>query len=207
MDRLKLKVCGMRGPETSDVVGLGVDYVGFIFYDQSPRYVGEEFSFDKPRGGTQPVGVFVDKGRASIVQSLKRINSRIVQLHGNEKPEDCEALHDLGYTVIKAIHVDAAFDGKAVARFHNVVDYLLFDTKGIHYGGNAARFDWNVLKRYDQRTPFFLSGGIGLDDLENIRAVRNMNIHAVDVNSGVEKAPGEKDIDKVRAVKLKVDKL
>jgi phosphoribosylanthranilate isomerase len=207
MDRLKLKVCGMRGPETSDVVGLGVDYVGFIFYDQSPRFVGEEFSFDKPPGDTQMVGVFVNQGRASIVQSLKRINSRIAQLHGDEKPEECEALRDLGYTVIKAIPVDGTFDGNAIAKFHDVVDYFLFDRKGKHYGGNAARFDWNVLNRYDQRTPFFLSGGIRLDDLENLRSVRNMNIHAVDVNSGVENAPGAKDILKVKAVKLKVDKL
>lgn len=196
----------MRGPETSELVGLGVDYVGFIFYDKSPRFVGDEFSFN-PVGETQTVGVFVNQGRASIVQSLQRINSRIAQLHGDERPEDCEALRDLGYTVIKAVPVDSDFDEKSLEKFHAVVDYFLFDTKGKHYGGNAARFEWKILDRYDQRTPFFLSGGIRLEDLEGIRSLRKMNIHAVDMNSGLELAPGSKDVAKVKAAKLKVDKL
>src|SRR5690349_1704887 len=196
----------MRQPEVDQVSGLELDYVGFIFYPASPRFVGENISFT-PKGETQTVGVFVNEERSKVVKALGRIGSRIAQLHGNEMPDQCEALRDLGYTVIKANSVDDAFDPQSLVKYQNAVDYFLFDTKGKLHGGNAKKFNWHVLTRYDQHVPFFLSGGIGIDDLEDIRALRNMNLHAVDMNSGLELSPGVKDIERVKKAKELVAKL
>jgi phosphoribosylanthranilate isomerase len=206
MERLRLKVCGMRNPEAEQVARLGVDYLGFIFYPDSPRFVGEEFILE-PIAGVQTVGVFVNESRSAIIKSLKRIGSRTVQLHGDEKPTDCEALRDLGFTVIKAVAIGNDFDQALVKEYENVVDYFLFDTKGKLFGGNAQKFDWSVLSRYDQNTPFFLSGGIRVEDVDGIRSLRDMNLHAIDINSGVELSPGVKNIEKVKAVKTIVDKI
>jgi phosphoribosylanthranilate isomerase len=206
MEKLKLKVCGMKQPEAAEVLNLGVDYIGFIFYPASPRFVGHGFAFNAT-ATTQTVGVFVNEDRSVIVKSLSGIGSRIAQLHGNETPEQCEALRDLGYTVIKAFPVGDDFDETVPAKYHHAVDYFLFDTKGKLHGGNATKFRWDVLRRYDQRTPFFLSGGIGIDDLAEIRSVRDMNIRAIDMNSGLEQAPGIKDVEKVKQAKGLVDKL
>jgi phosphoribosylanthranilate isomerase len=206
MERLKLKVCGLRQPEAGQVAALGVDYLGFIFYPESPRFVGAGFTYAPP-AGVQSVGVFVNEKRAKIIKQLNSIGSRVAQLHGDEQPEQCEALRDLGYTVVKAIRMAQDFDELHVARYHHAVDYFLFDTKGKLYGGNARKFDWSVLGRYDQRTPFFLSGGIRAEDVADVLALRGMNLHALDVNSGVEKGPGVKDLDKVKEVKELVNRL
>jgi phosphoribosylanthranilate isomerase len=207
VERLRLKVCGMRNPEeATQVARLGVDYLGFIFYPESPRYVGEEFTFD---GGAavQTVGVFVNDNRTSMIKSLKRIGSRMVQLHGDEQPAECQALRDLGYTVIKAIRIGEDIDFSQLKNYQNVIDYFLFDTKGKLYGGNASKFDWKILKGYNQQTPFFLSGGIKPEHIQDICALRDMNLHGVDVNSGVESSPGVKDLSKVRETKTIVDKI
>jgi phosphoribosylanthranilate isomerase len=205
MEKLKLKVCGLRQPEADGVAALGVDYMGFIFFPESPRFVGEGFTFSPPPG-VQSVGVFVNESRSQIIKLLNTIGSRIAQLHGDEQPDQCEALRDLGYTVIKAIPVSDEMATSTLSRFRKSVDYFLFDTKGKLRGGNATRFDWRLLGNYDQRIPFFLSGGIRQEDLEELDELRNMNLYAVDVNSGVEHSPGVKDLDKVKRIKQTLDK-
>jgi phosphoribosylanthranilate isomerase len=207
MEPLRLKVCGMREPEAGQVSKLGLDYIGFIFYPASPRFVGHDFTFKSAGEPTQTVGVFVNEERATIVKSLNQIGSRIAQLHGSESPDQCEALRDLGYTVIKALAVGDAFDESMATKYGPVVDYLLFDTRGKFHGGNATKFNWEILRRYDQRTPFFLSGGIALGDLAEINKLRDMNLHAIDMNSGLESAPGVKDVNKVIQAKELINKL
>lgn len=190
---IKLKVCGMRDPANIKAVGdLHPDYMGFIFYDKSPRYVGEDFSITVPNA----VGVFVNESTEKIL--AKGVD--IVQLHGNESPAQCLELKLRGIQVIKVFPVDDDFDFDTTKEYESVADFFLFDTKGKFYGGNAYPFDWNKLNEYNQAKPFFLSGGLNSQNLMNLDLLRGMNLHAIDVNSGVEDSPGVKNIEKIKNV-------
>lgn len=197
---IKLKICGMKYPENIQEVGdLHPDYMGFIFYKKSPRYVGDSFVLaDNPV--TAPVGVFVNENKAEILNRLKSINSTIAQLHGNERPAECDELKSRGVTVIKAFSVDDEFHFEKTQPYADVSDYFLFDTKGKLFGGNAKTFNWRKLEQYDQKIPFFLSGGLNSENIKGLHTLDGMNIHAVDLNSGVEDAPGIKNIDKIKQV-------
>ena len=193
----KIKICGMRDAENIQAVaGLQPDYMGFIFYEKSPRFVGSEFSVT----GLNAVGVFVNESTEEILNKLKSINAGIVQLHGNETPEQCAELKGKGIQVIKAFSIDDDFDFDKTRPYEDVVDYFLFDTKGKYYGGNAYPFDWNKLNEYSQSKPFFLSGGLNAQNVANLDLVKGMNLYAIDLNSGVEDSPGVKNIEKIKLV-------
>ena len=123
-----------------------------------------------------------------------------MQLHGSEAVEDCQTIKKFGVGVIKVFSVDATFDFNTTVPYEEVVDYFLFDTKGKFYGGNAIPFDWNLLANYHQRVPFFLGGGLTLENISGIKNLSKMNLHAIDVNSGVEDEPGNKNIARVETV-------
>lgn len=203
MNTIRLKICGMRQPQNiREVALLQPDYMGFIFYADSPRFVGKDFTVPDDFPSTiKKVGVFVNASSEEIVQQAQAHQLAYVQLHGHETVAQCENLKSHGYQVIKAFSVDGAFDFKLTAPYQPYVDYFLFDTKGKYYGGNAQVFDWRLLEKYNQQKPFFLSGGISMEQLHALKAIRNMNIHAVDVNSGVESAPAVKDVTKVNELK------
>jgi phosphoribosylanthranilate isomerase len=204
---MKLKVCGMRDEQNiKDVSVLGVDYLGFIFYAKSPRYVGEDFRIPELPRSVKKVGVFVNETTEVMNEEVEAHGLHYLQLHGSESVEQCKGLKDGGVGVIKVFSVDDAFDFSMTKRYKGIVDFFLFDTKGKYYGGNAKKFDWNVLKRYDQEIPFFLSGGIGPESLEGLDKLREMNLHALDINSGVESAPAMKDVEKVKLVKQYLNK-
>lgn len=175
-----------------DVSELKPDYMGFIYYDKSPRFVGENFRTTIPNA----VGVFVNETTDKIVEK----GLKIVQLHGNESPQHCAELREKGMTVIKAFAIDDDFDFGKTNPYEDVVDYFLFDTRGKFYGGNAYPFDWNKLNEYNQSKPFFLSGGLNSQNIMNLDLLNGMNLHALDLNSGVEDAPGIKNIDKIKSV-------
>ena len=153
------------------------------------------------------VGVFVNAGNEEILRQSKIVGFDHVQLHGNEGVQQAAGLKDLGFKVIKVFSVDDDFDFDVTRQFVPVVDFFLFDTKGKLYGGNARTFNWKVLQRYDQGVPFFLSGGISPENVEDITALEGMNLHALDVNSGVEEAPGLKDLKKLKTIFDAVDKI
>jgi phosphoribosylanthranilate isomerase len=199
---ISLKICGMRDPKNIlEVAALQIEYMGFIFYKKSPRYVGEDFSIpaDFP-ATTKRVGVFVNE-EVEIIKS-KAVEHKLdfIQLHGAESVTDCSHLKRAGLRVIKVFSVDDQFDFNKTIPYETVVDYFLFDTKGKFYGGNAATFDWNILITYNQRIPFFLSGGLNQENISEIRNLKSMNLHAVDVNSGVETSPALKNIDKIKSI-------
>jgi phosphoribosylanthranilate isomerase len=197
---IKVKVCGMRDSDNiTAVADLFPDYLGFIFYKDSPRYVGDEFALPE-NDVSNNVGVFVNESTGGILKRLQSINSHTAQLHGNETPLQCDDLKSRGITVIKVFSIDDGFDFKDVEPYKEVVDYFLFDTKGKLYGGNAKAFNWNKLKEYDQSVPFFLSGGLTPENVRNLTDVDGMNLHALDLNSGVEDAPGMKNIEKIKSV-------
>lgn len=198
--RLKVKICGMREPDNILEAGaLNPDLIGLIFYAQSPRFVPEDFRL--PPGlsrSIKKVGVFVDESFEGIRAAVNKHELDFVQLHGREPALICEQLKLAKVGVIKAFSIDKHFDFRTITSYKPVADYFLFDTKGKLHGGNAAPFDWNLLKRYDQEVPFFLSGGISPDNVNRVLQLQDMNLFGVDVNSGVEASPGVKDVDKIK---------
>ena len=177
------------------------DYMGFIFYPASPRYVGD--SFEVPADlhpSITRVGVFVNESTNVILEKIKRHAIKYVQLHANETAAQCQELRDSGVHIIKVFSVDDSFDFQSTKPYVPVADFFLFDTKGKFHGGNGTAFNWEILKHYDQEVPFFLSGGLTSAHLDTISELQYMNLHALDLNSGVEQVPGLKDIEKVKAV-------
>lgn len=198
---MKLKICGMRDEKNIlEVAALHPQYMGFIFYARSPRYVGDNFKMPTLPQSVSRVGVFVNAPTSLILDNIRRHALRYAQLHGGETVEQCEALRQEGVGVIKVFSVGDDFDFNRTRPFEDVADFFLFDTKGKYYGGNAIAFDWTVLEQYNQKVPFFLSGGIGPENAKAIQDLKGMNIHAIDINSGVEESPALKNTQKIGAV-------
>ena len=201
---LKLKVCGMN-KNTSEVAALKPDYLGFIFWKPSKRY----FKGNMPSipHSIKKVGVFVDASIEEIKNKTKQFELLYVQLHGNENPTFCDELKKQlpHLKIIKVFSIVADFDFSKLRHFEDVCDFYLFDTKGKLPGGNGYTFDWSVLKNYPSTKPYFLSGGIGLDEIASIneftKRPESQYCHALDVNSKFEIEPGLKDIEKLKKFK------
>lgn len=194
---MKIKVCGMRDPVNIDQAEkAGVDMMGFIFYKDSSRYVGKRTQIKI--GNALPVGVFVNENPEVILRVADRWNIEIVQLHGDEAPEECSYLRNKGKKVVKAFSVGEEFNFETLEPFLGVVDFILFDTKGANYGGNGEVFNWKMLKDYKYDVPFWLSGGIEPGMADEIRSLDYPMLYAVDVNSGFEDSPGMKNIEKLK---------
>lgn len=201
MNNLKVKVCGMRDPENIDAVCASMpDFLGFIFYPKSKRYVGEEPDrsiFDRVPASIKKAGVFVNEDAEKVVEQCQSFGLEVAQLHGNESPEYCLQIKESGLIVFKAFSVDDDFGFSRLNAYNNAVDYFLFDTKGKLPGGTGEKFNWNILNGYKGSKPFFLSGGIGPEDYSSILAISHPQLFAVDINSGFEIEPALKDAGKV----------
>lgn len=198
---MKWKVCGMRYTENiSQILEQKPDYLGLIFYPPSKRYVGDlEPDFIPEMNGVERVGVFVDEELDKLKSIIERYKLDLAQVHGKESPEFCREIKDSGTRVIKAfsIPVNDAFDFASLEAYLNSVDFFLFDTKGKLPGGNGYKFNWEVLHDYKMDKPFFLSGGIGLDELEDLKNFSHPQWYAIDVNSRFELEPGLKDVNRI----------
>ena len=193
---MKLKVCGMREPENiKALAALTPDYMGFIFWAPSSRFV-EGTTPTLPQH-IKKTGVFVDATIDYIETIIKEHQLQAVQLHGKETPEYCSYVQSLDVEVIKAFSIKDHFDFTSLAPYENCCDFYLFDTKGELPGGNGYGFDWSLLTNYPSQKPFFLSGGIGLEHTPQIKALLNTDLplYAIDVNSKFELAPARKNID------------
>ncbi|WP_395046477.1 phosphoribosylanthranilate isomerase [Flavobacterium sp.] len=196
---MKLKICGMKYPENiPEVSQLLPDFLGFIFWEKSSRYFDGEIP--KINKSIKKVGVFVDATLEEIISKIEKYDLDVIQLHGNESPEFCKNLKEKNIQVIKVFSVNDDFDFSALEPFENACDYFLFDTKGKLPGGNGITFNWQILEKYHSRKPFFLSGGIGLDEIENIKKL-NLPIYAIDVNSKFELEAGLKNIELLKSFK------
>lgn len=173
---------------------LGIDWMGFIFWPKSSRYVAERPTYLPTR--CKRVGVFVDEKIEQVRHIAEDYALDIIQLHGNESPEYARTLD--GRTLIKAFNIATADDLAQTQPYEGIVDLFLFDTKGRTVGGNGEKFDWTVLNAYQGATPFLLSGGIGPDDAERIRAFRHPHCIGIDLNSRFEVSPAFKDVDLLR---------
>ena len=190
---MKIKVCGLKDPLNVRAIGeLPIDYAGFIFVNTSPRNVDYSpvLMLAMNQLPCKKVGVFVNAPTYFIKAKAELFNLDAIQLHGDESPYQIESLSK-DYEVIKVFSVDENFDFEISQ--YECADYFLFDTKGKKRGGNGTKFDWEILNNYNGQTPFFLSGGIGPEDGEEIIKLDHPKFAGIDVNSGFEIEPGLKN--------------
>lgn len=198
---MNIKVCGItQFKQLQQLEALNIDYAGLIFYKDSPRYMGDKMTGKQVKEADfdlKKVGVFVNPGYSELLDAIDEYGLDIVQLHGNETPEMCEDVSG-EVEVIKAFRIEdgAVNIDKLVEPYDAVCDFYLFDTAGLKesFGGTGQQFDWSILKRAKIEKPFFLSGGIGPDDAQKIKAFKHPDFFAIDVNSKFEMAPGLKDM-------------
>ena len=193
-----IKVCGLRD-NFQDVTALNPDFAGMIFYEKSPRFVGKNDSeiLKQKILGVKKVGVFVNASENYIFDSVLKYNLDFVQLHGGETVDFCEKIRQK-VPVIKAFGILSEEDLVAAQNYAQTVDYLLFDTKTKGYGGSGQKFDWKMLGNIVFKKKFFLSGGISLEDLAEIKALKINDLAGVDLNSRFELSPAKKDIEKLQ---------
>lgn len=192
----------MRESENiSGLLALKPDYIGFIFYEQSKRYVADFPQVEIP-SSVKKVGVFVNETIEEIIEKANKYQLDFVQLHGNETPEFCSALSaKKNIKIIKAFSVDENFDFSAIKSFEKHAALFLFDTKGNNYGGNGIKFNWELLQNYTGKTPFLLSGGISKNDAAEIKKMKHLAFLGIDINSGFELEPGLKNIKEIKGFK------
>jgi phosphoribosylanthranilate isomerase len=201
MNSLILKVCGMT--ITKNIAGVAEsrpDFMGFIFYPGSPRYVGDNSFPDIPTGMPETIkktGVFVNEKKERVISLVKQHNLQAVQLHGDESPEYCRQINKEGITLIRAFRVP----GNKIPDtepYTGICDLFLFDTSAAGYGGSGKKFNWELLNQYNGNTPFLISGGITPCDREAIMGFRHKSFAGIDINSGFETAPGIKDATAIK---------
>ena len=205
---MNIKVCGITEmKQLQQLDGLDIDFAGLIFYKDSPRYVGDKLSkrdVKKADFDLKKVGVFVNPELIDVLDAIDDYGLEVVQLHGEESPEMCDDLSS-EVEVIKAFRItgDENID-ELVAPYDAVCDYYLFDTGGLKesFGGTGQQFDWSILTKAKIEKPFFLSGGIGVEDAARVKAFKHPDIFGVDINSKFESAPGVKDMAKLLQFKM-----
>ncbi len=186
----------MKYPENiRELIKLPIDYMGMIFYEKSPRYIyglsGDELNTIPEN--IKLVGVFVNSDLQYIADNILQYSLDVIQLHGNESPEVCKELNEL-IPVVKAFSIAEASDFILTKEYEGTCTYFLFDTKTPQYGGSGQKFDWNILNEYNGLTPFFLSGGISIDDVDAIKNIKHPRFTGIDLNSRFETALGLKNI-------------
>jgi phosphoribosylanthranilate isomerase len=199
-----IKVCGMRDAKNIESLAeLGPDFMGFIFYPKSPRYVGQ-IDIPKLPENIKKIGVFVNESITDVLEIAQKHDLNGVQLHSDETPEFCAEIKKTGLLVVKAFAVDSAFGFENLKSFEDHVDYFLFDTKGDGYGGHGTSFDWGILKRYTLNKPFFVAGGVSNDNIGKLLKLDHPMFRGVDVNSKYEISPGLKDIEALKELFLTI---
>ena len=199
---MKIKVCGMRDVQNiRDLVNLQPDYIGLIFYSGSKRFVNKmdaQALIEIPED-IKLTGIFVNENLEIVLEKISSYKLKAIQLHGDESPEYCRSVGDQIKTieVIKAFGIDDNFDFSALEPYLSVVDFFLFDTKTSGHGGSGKAFNWDILNKYPYQKPYFLSGGIGVENLDEVLAISDERLHALDLNSRFEVEPGLKDISKL----------
>ena len=192
-----VKVCGMREAENIRAVeALGVDWMGFIFWEHSSRCVSQRPAYLPTRA--KRVGVFVDESLDVVCQHVEAFGLDVVQLHGSESPtylRDLRSSCDARLLIVKAFSIATRDDLLQTSLYEGIADFFLFDTKAQLVGGNGRKFDWSVLAHYDGSTPFLLSGGIGPDDASRLSAFSHPRLAGIDLNSRFEAAPALKNVE------------
>ncbi len=195
---MKIKICGMKHwSNIEQLLNLKPDFIGFIFYEKSPRYIDDK-TLALKIGSIDPavkkVGVFVNHSIDRIKSLVTSYQLDYVQLHGDESIQYVKTVQSSGIKIMKAFQINAKFDWSIIEKYEPFVDYFLFDNATKNYGGSGQKFDWKYLFNYKSKKPFLLSGGITLDDIAAIKAMNHSQLLGVDMNSKLEIEPGKKDI-------------
>lgn len=211
---MNIKVCGITQlKQLQQLDKLNIDYAGFIFFKGSPRYVGDKISKEELSNADfdiKKVGVFVNADYDEIMKQVDDYSLDIVQLHGDESPELCEEISE-NLEVIKAFRLSNDYKqdvDELINEYDEVCDYYLFDTaaKSGLLGGSGEQFDWKQLSKARIEKPFFLSGGISMDDADKVKKFKHPDFFGVDINSRFEKEPGVKDLALVMQFKMALKK-
>ncbi len=215
---IKLKICGMKFPDIiQQVAALKPDYLGFIFYKGSPRFV--DIDIPTLPSALKKTGVFVNAPLPEVIAAVKKHQLQAVQLHGEESPQFCEALRQefpqQQLEIIKVFSITERLSNELLQPYEGKVDFFLFDTSGKTRGGTGRKFNWEVLLQYDSPTPFFLSGGIGLEEADSIIELKQQLdsrglgqlLYGIDVNSRFESEPGRKKIEDLEEFRRKLEQV
>ena len=198
---MELKVCGITTPEDiMQLVTMDISRLGFIFYHKSKRYVYGKLIEDGLKSIPKHIkktGVFVNAELAEIEQIIDQYKFESIQLHGDESPEFCNHFR-MKAEVIKTISVKDKSSFEMAGLYRDACDLFLFDTHSENYGGTGKTFDWQWLEAYKLDKPFYLSGGISLENIEEIKKIKHGKLTGIDVNSKFEISPGIKDIEKIK---------
>ncbi|MBN9312586.1 MAG: phosphoribosylanthranilate isomerase [Chryseobacterium sp. 39-10] len=210
----KLKVCGMTQlSQIQQLIEFNVDFIGFIFYEKSPRFVLNHLSLQQIANINHPgkVGVFVNEDIAEIVKISEQAQLNFVQLHGDETIDFISELREKlnqKIEIIKVIRVGQQTSDEleiTINRQPSTINYLLFDTDSKAFGGTGKTFDWMILNEVEIPIPYFLSGGISLENIHQLSTI-NSNPFALDINSKFEIEPGNKDVEKIKKIKNELSK-
>ena len=198
------KVCGITNIEAANAIAnAGANYIGFIFYPSSKRYALTSLSLNdiaafKP-ANAKKVGVFVNETTEKVLDIATKVGLDMIQLHGDEDASYCATIQ-AAFPVIKVFRVSKNVPDFAL--FENVAAYYLFDTDSALYGGTGQHFNWEIIKKTSFNKPFFLSGGIGINDVQGIQVLKaataGKDLVAVDLNSKFETSPGIKNIELIK---------
>jgi phosphoribosylanthranilate isomerase len=203
---LTIKICGLRSPDSLEVaLESGADQVGFVFFPPSPRNLGLEAArvlAAQVHGRAAKVALTVNANNETLADIIAALKPDILQLHGTETPDRVQVIRSrFGLPVMKALPIATRADLSPIREYSKVADRLLFDARApeaaTRPGGLGKAFDWNLLAGRDAGVPFMLSGGLDPDNVAE--AIRITRAPGVDVSSGVEREPGVKDADKIRA--------
>lgn len=192
----------MKYPQNiKEVAALKPDYMGFIFYARSPRFVNIKELKDPIKNidkSISKVGVFVNHPEAEVIETCKELQLDYAQLHGDESVSYVSEIKAAGIGTIKVFRIDTGFDWKQLQAYTDNSDFFLFDTPTTDYGGSGHHFDWKILENYKDEKPFFLSGGIATEDLPEIKKLSLTNLWGIDINSRMESAPALKKADRIQ---------
>ena len=213
----KLKVCGLTQlDQIQELINLNVNYLGFIFYEKSPRFVLNHLNLEEIKNINHQgkVGVFVNETLDNIIEISEKAGLNFIQLHGDEDSDYIERLRlrlSKDIELIKVVRIPLVIPrNEESQRFftsllsvQNDIDYLLFDTDSKAFGGTGKTFDWQILNEIEIPKPYFLSGGISLENVQQLSTI-NQQPFALDINSKFEIKPGIKDLDKIKKLILKL---
>lgn len=196
---MKIKICGMRDPENiSGIAALKPDYLGFIFHQESKRYMVESTQIPGMDLSIKKVGVFVNAPVNDVLDTARAYGLDAIQLHGVEDWEYCRIIRSNKFEVIKAIAIKDRLPVNNLISYTGSIDYFLFDTYTPYYGGSGHNFDWELLQVYDLDIPFFISGGLGMEHVAALKQYSHPQFTGVDANSRLETAPGIKGIEQTK---------
>ena len=200
-----IKVCGITKPDQYNWLDQhGIDMIGLNFYASSQRFINQPFMDAKSASKAKKVGVFVNPEISYLIEKADEYKLDMVQLHGNESVAFCDEVAQ-HIATIKAFGVDERFAFADTEAYLPSATYFLFDTKSSVFGGSGKKFDWQKLSEYRFDNPFLLSGGIHLEDMPAIIDLEFPALAGIDVNSGFEISPGNKDLDKINTMLKLID--